>query len=392
MLPPWLQVQTAPQVVPSNVVEGGQPIDNWTRRLIDAPTRGGLAGDKSFIASMSAQVGGFEFGPLVGAESKVLFAEDIGEHRLVVATRFSAINQTGFFMRGPKGASPEDLLPPKGSKAVEIKALKPYTVADYAFGGPEMSYAGVGLAPEGCVVSTLGKEKWQDSPTGSYLSWSQPALATMARVTCDGVMRYEGPLSDHDIAVETFMPNIEWHIDKALEGHRGIISRSMVSIFLSRARHLQASGPMRILYGGSVPGDFGNVYVAALPLPGGRWLVDVIRDDSSAGGYVTALNVGDPSVILTVFMPVPNSLDTRMLVLAPEKAVILEVRDKTNVLKGKVVLKRGVGVVTLLESQRSLQLRALDGNGVELGAGPGPTPTIPDGLASSYPDKVESWY
>ncbi|HCT80852.1 MAG TPA: hypothetical protein DGT23_30660 [Micromonosporaceae bacterium] len=389
--PVGLQVQTAPQVVPSKVVEGGYPMTSWTRKLIDAPTRGGLAGDRAFVSSMSAQIGRFEFGSLAGAEVKVLFAQDIGEHRLVVAARFTDANQTGFFMAGAKGASAAELLPLKGSKAVTIKALSPYTVADYAFGGQTMSYAGVGLAPEGCVVATQVNGQWQDSTTGTYVTWSEPALAKAAKVTCDGVERYEGPLSDHDIPVEVFMPEIEWHIDKALEGHRGVASRGIVSLFLSRHRHLQATGPMRILYGGSIPGDFGNIYVAALPLPGGCWLVDVIRSDSSAGGYVTAVDVGDPSVVLTVFAPVTNSLDSRMLVLAPENAATLEVRDKANVLRETVTLKRGVGVVTLLESQRSVQLRALDANHVQVGAGTGPTPIFPDGLVNSYPDKVENW-
>ena len=62
------------------------PIDNsvllitpWTRKLIDAPVRGGLANDPTLLDEAGKLLRAMKSGPMHGYPTKVLFAEDVGD-------------------------------------------------------------------------------------------------------------------------------------------------------------------------------------------------------------------------------------------------------------------------------------------------------------------------
>lgn len=368
----------------SMYMDNSEPINQWTRGLIDAPTRGELAADQAFINDLTNRLR-TRFAP--SGQLKVLFAEDVGESRIIVAARFTATHQIGISIAGHRGAGAEDL-----SRAatehfqvgdVMIGALRPFSL----FSGGRLSADGsriistsVGLAVPGCAVETAAwSEKppvWTPAPKGDHVTSADAPGERAARVTCDGVLRYQGYLGESG---SRLVRNVTDAQQKAAGGRRGRGSfPDMISRHILGSDH--CDGPIEqaeLIFGGTVPGvDGPPVHVGVCPGVKGGWVVAGLYEDGHGGEFVTDADMGQLSSIIVMLPPDLHGSEV-YLVLAAREAVRLEVRDANGVLLETPTLGAGVGSITIPKGQ-TRSLKAFDAAGNEVGAGTGPTPQRAD--------------
>src|SRR5262249_17222880 len=124
----------------------------------------------------------------------------------------------------------------------------------------------------GCRVATMDEEQpgpWQPAPDGDYLVRTDPAgikLSTSVEVSCDGTLRYQGPLAvSGGIGVESTVTDQQ--IDVAMAGARGTPpNRKMVRDTIRFMGGFGAPlGPCQVLYNGPVPGFTPGTRVRGLP-------------------------------------------------------------------------------------------------------------------------------
>lgn len=180
----------------------GYPVtSDWAWRLLDSPTRGSLAADRSLVdeltrvfdrdrdhAGMSAAL------PTV----KVLFADDTAGVRTVVVAYHSGTAAALVSKTGPVGAPPGELVRAGGASNLPVA---PFTVLGDSSAGATWL---LGLAPAGCTVSaapsaTLSgdggiQRSWQIAHTPGYLLLDEQHSHGWWRVECDGAIREQGPV------------------------------------------------------------------------------------------------------------------------------------------------------------------------------------------------------
>jgi hypothetical protein len=182
----------------------GWPItSDWTRRLIDSPTRGSLAGNSALLGDLVAAI--HPLAPQSLARTKVLFAGDVGQNRLAVIANYSDTDATIGEFSGPRNASVEELVRNfranfapsetplmRGMLAPVLTIAGPPGNADAARGWT------VVLAPAGCQVATSAAAgSWQPAPTGDWLLAATSGLF-YTRVSCAGAVRQQGPTGTVD--------------------------------------------------------------------------------------------------------------------------------------------------------------------------------------------------
>jgi hypothetical protein len=142
---------------------------DWLRSLREAPPRGSLADDSGFVDTLAEAAGG-----------RVLLADDVPGHRVAVVAADDGLR----FLVGPAGAP-----------ARELAAVPLARNADAdPFARRYVDGVHIGLAPPGCEVATAALPAATDwRPVGSYVVRIAPVPQEWWRVTCAGVVRYEGP-------------------------------------------------------------------------------------------------------------------------------------------------------------------------------------------------------
>jgi hypothetical protein len=156
---------------------------------------------------------------------------------------------------------------------------------------------------------------------------------------------------------------------------------------MSRTYPPQAVGPLRVLYGGAVPGMTDPAYVCAHPVDKGRWFVQA-HVGSGVATLMTTVDVMAPDAVLAVdYIGAPGGL----LVIAASSAVKVEMRDpNTGALLHSLPTSRGAGVIPVRAAE-DMALRAFDANGALVGTGMFPL-TAPSVRSEQFmPELMERW-
>ncbi|GIH03346.1 hypothetical protein Rhe02_14130 [Rhizocola hellebori] len=362
-------------------------ITPWTRKLIDAPVRGGLAGDPKLVDEAGKALRVNKSGPMSGYPIKVLFIEDVGDKRIVVAVRHSKTHQVGLVMAAPRGARGEQLI----TAEVRIKSLSPFTATEFGFGlAHNLTHVGIGLAPPGCEIdlATLasGAPKWRAS--GDYVVWSQSIADQLVRVTCAGAVRFQGALLDLSNMMQ-ITGDLEGFRTATTAGSGFVIPGAILEQMLQGTYPPQSVGQLRAMFAGAASGMANPAYVAADPVDKDRWRVQIFSGSSSAR-LLTSANVLAPDAVVALDVPDSGSVDT-MLVLGPPSAVKLEIRDLfSGVLLQSVPLANGVAVVRMRAAE-DMWLHTFNAAGELVGFGVTPLPK-PEGPSElSMPETTENW-
>lgn len=180
----------------------GYPLTEWTRRLIESPTRGNLAANRALISELAS---GFDHRRLGMSRKlpqvKVLFAEDNGTARQVVVAYHNG-TAAGLVVRTARsGATVQDLL---GNGGLGNLRPEPFSVLEVNRTDNSGSRPVIGLAPAGCRISVADTTSvtddgqlrltWTPVPTSDYVVAPDSArLRGWWRVECDGTVRQQGP-------------------------------------------------------------------------------------------------------------------------------------------------------------------------------------------------------
>jgi hypothetical protein len=392
----------------------------WMDKLVNAPTRGGLAGDQAFTADLVAQItqlvrSGSTYDVLRAVDGRVhpeqdvrlIFAADAGDLRIAVLAlslrtqpdpNSGRGHTTVLWLSGPRGATGIQLVSSittrPGPDFMSGNAFpEPFTIV--TIGDPAAPLAWVGLAPPQCTIASADDAPdatdFRDEPTGSYVVRTQAAArAEYLRVTCDGVVRSEAPapngtpvLHDDAIAALTRAAGLPELADSVA------VRRSFG--FFARLAGGQLTGQPRLLWAGRVPNPaalgasagFGLTVLAAPALRVG-WLVQVaIWEDFGNPG----MNVETLADVATgpgdlVAVPVHYIGPVRVAVIAPPGVSAIQVLAEdgssfsgTPVVNRLAVLPAGTPAVP--------RLRAVEAAG-------GAEPAVPVAMDSGN-DTVYNW-
>jgi hypothetical protein len=407
----------------------GVAITGWVQRLIDGRTRGNLALDGTFLDTVTQRVEPVDFGlsPELSHRT-VLFAGDAGTYRAVLLAFTSDSRQMGVWLVGDAGTSALQLaragrtLKASGAAYDDKVKVLPAELAPFAATGVSDAgtgrYLSIGLAPPGCTVATRddGSTRWRDSPDGDYVLRTDAvaqSMSTFAKVSCDGVVRYQASLLNNARIELTPAIPTDAQLDAALAGARGTppdrtdARRAVIGVG-------QVSGSIagcKVRYSGPVPGA-----VDSSPMPGGGVLREppvlvttcpgvgsltyfgVDTHDGGGTGGGTSVKPDDPAAILVVRDVVVQEkassgggtdsstrAGTRVLVLAPRTATQLRVLPSGPT----VPLADGVGSLVVPDGG-TVQVRALDATGAVVGTGSAPSAAAFSD-AGTAPETVDNW-
>jgi hypothetical protein len=365
-------------------------ITPWTRKLIDAPVRGGLAGDADLVEEAGKALRTLKSGPMSGYPVKVLFIEDVGDKRLVVAVRHNRTHQVGVVVAAPRGARGEQFAA-AALVDVRIKSLTPFTAVEFGFGvAQKLTHVGVGLAPPGCEVAlaTLGSGPLQWATSGDYVAWSSSVADQLARVRCSGTTRFQGALLD--------LSNMT-RVTGGLEGFRAatmaesgfVVPDTILWQMLQGTYPPQSTGQPRVLFAGRASGMANPAYVMADPVDKSRWRLQIFTDFASAQ-VLTTVDVLAANAVVALDVPDNGPADT-MLVLGPPSAVKVEFRDTSSGALIRSVPLGGGAALVQLRAAEDMQLKAFDADGSMVGVGVTPLPK-PAGPSELFmPETSEDW-
>ncbi|MBQ1024061.1 hypothetical protein [Micromonospora sp. C95] len=345
------------------------PIDDpMVRRLLDSPTRGGLAGDTTLIATIEREYRAARAELLVDPsldDVRVLLAHDAPGARVVVV---AYLNDSHALIRqstGPEGASVPELLDQTGTPD------EPQELTPYLFFGrysrvdrDEPDGLAVGLAPAGCRVETsLGGRlqpdgsvirSWQPEPNDGYVVQAGMPGGRW-QFTCDGIVRYAGPAR---IALQTNVPvPPDPRRDLDVSAVREL--RDML-----HAEGLSGSTP-QVLWTGRLPARVADapeaVLVRSCSVDGG--CAALLKADARAldgweSSVVTLDRTGIGSADL-IAVPLPGQT-AGVLVAGPESADRAELVDARGSTVTEGPLTDGIGVFEV-DNRRVAEVRVLDG-------------------------------
>jgi hypothetical protein len=272
----------------------GYPIASpWTQRLLDSPTRGSLAGQEPYLTSLRRDLERGRTASRVNPslnQLTLLFVGDVGTARMAIVVWHSTTEAAQFTYVAQPGAGP-DLLAQAQFEANGV--LRPLIVMAVGAVFPNKVEASfrLGLVPAGCSLATSTdgrverdgtiRRSWTGGPHPDYIVSDGGQATQRWRVTCDGVVRYEGTGTDPSLAGEsTARPEST----KALDGARGPLDRRTALLAanllgdMSRSAGLRVAEPT-VVWGGVVPD---------VEAP-----VSVVAARSGDGGAITLLGVGD---------------------------------------------------------------------------------------------------
>jgi hypothetical protein len=306
--------------------------------------------------------------------------------------------------------------------------LRPFTAT--AVGGAVAGrYLAVGVAPEGCRLATRDAthpQTWHDEDTGDYVVRTDALgidLSTYVKVTCEGVVRYQAPITDNArIELAGAVPTLP-QVEAAMAGARGTPPdrEAVRSTLVSMAGPGQSPryDDCRVLFNGTVPGSVGSspipggvlreppVLAVACTTSHGNTQFEVAVDGGAATGGFSRVRLGDPHGVFAVRDVVLQDISTtrsdgttthggasmagdRVLVLAPPAATGLQVLEAGRVTRS-IPLTDGVGAITVPASA-AVQVRAVDASGAVVGTGEAPNNgNIPEELPPVQDPVMDNW-
>jgi hypothetical protein len=256
-----------------NITVGGEYTigSSWTRRLLDSPTRGSLAGDRALVNALARGAAAALRPPRQLDRTHVLFVGDIGGRRVLAVAFSDETSAMLFYGAAPAGASASALLDANG--LVGYVRIAPFMIIQ-----PEPGIV-VGLAPAGCQVSAASagglqtdgsvRRTWSPEPTGDYFVRDGSRATGLVRVTCDGVVRFQGPVQPVD-ELSPGRPGDPVIGEEVLADARGSVDRdtglraAQALASLARRVDLQVAGE-RVIWGGRDGGEPIAVAVATTP-------------------------------------------------------------------------------------------------------------------------------
>ncbi|MFC6016866.1 hypothetical protein ACFP2T_11690 [Plantactinospora solaniradicis] len=381
-----------------------QPWENmlaWGDRLIRSEPRGTVGGDAAYVAALSdtllaeQRAGRFDRLTAPVRDVRVLFVDDVGPHRVALAAFVRAQPDPGTgwpnavaWMLADRGAGPQEL----GRTAVDRvgDGLAPYE--EFTIGAlhrpDEVAY--VGVAPEGCVLTTAAVtdlDDWTPEPTGSYLVRPPGNLRPeWFQVSCDGVVRQRlrGPGSWAPTGVS------DAQFAAAVAGARGRVDepecRRALNVATGGWGYAVSALPTVVWSGrttGAGGGFDGRATVLAAPAVDGGWLgqVEISYEAPASDGTIgtgvlfrTRTDPATPDGLLAVRLDRdPTSAETdappavSLLVVAPAGAAeVRAVRGGQEIARGRV---RDAGLVLTVPGVGGLVLEAIDSTGAVVGTG-----------------------
>ncbi|WP_020521730.1 hypothetical protein [Catelliglobosispora koreensis] len=339
--------QTPPPASPPPLA----PMSQWVRKLIESPTRGSFANDANLLTELSATAKSrAESYPSLPKEHKLLFAGEVGEFRIVISAFYNSEVQTALFQ------ATERETPLNGGLTEGLSAIEPYFKLAFRRSGP--SFASVGLAPEGCVVATKASQDWGDS--GSFVAKAVSPGEWTARVTCDGTVRYEGPLADtpHHLGAGPVTSSMR---AKAIEGMIGDVDSRHVDALIGNC----VSDPRtRVRIGGPVPPLPGNVYAATCPGPFEVMQATVLYQRPGEQGLNGHTYFFPETVTQLDVAGFP--LEGKTVIVAPPETVKVQLLSRDGEIMGEAPV---TGRAAVTEGFTSGYLRALDRFGANIGTG-----------------------
>lgn len=377
-------------------IASGAPITPWVQRLLDSPVRGNLSGDQAFLAELGARLQERDIHAVRDGSIRLLFAGDVDDSRVVLAARHDTSHFVGIAVFDKVGASAAELAAAAteqrqdGSMVVVLEnGFDPFAVATVSAPGRlRGTWAAVGVAPEGCQVEVADQlaepVTWRDSGTPGYVLSRSPT--EWFRVTCDGVVRYQGPGRGTG-AYRSLPAPTEAELDGMLHGARGEVNGTAAAAALRMLYNEHLAEPPILLWMGRLPGapaDAPAQGVAVAPMIGGGWTVFRFRAGLEGSGMTTRDDVLASETVLAVEMTEPTETvrpggpaaarPAPFLVIAPRSAATVQVLGAQGQVLSSAALTDGIGI---LHSKVAMRLRALDAAGQVVGTGNAPvTPLI----------------
>lgn len=392
-----------------SVAYAGDPVmSDWERKLIASPPRGNLSDDANYIAEITKTAAGRRTAWRVAPDLtkiKVLYAGDDTGSRIVMLVFFNADRAVSVWFSAPKGATASVL----AARPTLSNELEPFETVSYAaqpYGDNAETKFTLALAPAGCRIGSstdAAHQAWTPVPTGSFVALNTVTSEDWWRVTCDGVVHYQGPARG-DVGVYRLPPVTDGQLTGALAGARGTVDRNVAR---SALRFVQpGAGPApalasggRVLWGGSVPGfPASHTVVAAAPLANGNgWFVTFqVSTDDSTQRSLSSFSVGtrvalDDSKSLFGLRPAGASGDNpidRVLVLAPRNAVSAIAVDAEGRPVARTSLTDGTGWLTST-TQAPVTLRALNAQGAVIATYTLDSPS--DRSVADFVPTIDNW-
>ncbi len=363
--------QTQPSASPPPMA----PMSQWVRKLIESPTRGSFANDANLLAEVSATAKSrAESYPSLPKEHKLLFAGEVGEFRIVISAFYNSDLQTALFQATEREA------PLNGGSVQGLAAIEPYFKVAFRRTGP--SFVSLGLAPEGCVVATKASQDWEGS--GSFVAKAVSPGEWTARVTCDGTVRYEGPLADtpHHLGPGLVTSSMR---AKAIEGMIGDVHSQYLDALIGNC----APDPRtRVRIGGPVPPLPGNVYAATCPGPFEVMQATVLYQRPGEQGLSGSTYFFPETVTQLDVAGFP--LQGKTVIVAPPETVKVQLLSRDGQIMGEAPV---TGRVAVTDGFTEGYLRALDRFGADIGTGAIATLNPPSLMLIQPPvaPKVNDW-
>ncbi len=166
------------------------PFTAWTKRLIDSPTRGSLAGNTALIEELERAFiakRGADRVPEALDRTKVLFAHDIGAVRHVLVAHYSDTRAYLVLRYADAAAGIAQLM---NAGAAFYPSPGPFFVTITSFEG---GLTVLGVAPGGCLIST------SDGPAAmrDYVARDDAPEGEVWRVSCEGKEMEARSLNPH---------------------------------------------------------------------------------------------------------------------------------------------------------------------------------------------------
>jgi hypothetical protein len=415
----------------------------WVEALVDAPPRGGLAGDPAFSKDLPARITEMLHGTgdypadLYGIdkrwhpdqEVRLLFADDVGTHRVVlVGLRLpmaeappdplialeglpgpeTAGNRTKvLWFTGPRGASVSSLLSyftnnPDGGVLVSTTPAAPFIDSTIAYVDDFSMVSSIGLAPPGCTVSTASSTDlgtFVSEPTGSYVVRTGATVRPEYwRVTCGGTVREQVPAPGF-----TFLPTPE-QIQAALAGATGLLPGDLqipgvqdaiaggLELLENRASELTAAP--RVIWTGVPQVDPGPValpqafaVVVTAPAAQSGWFVaaslwEIDNGHATMVGSALVRTSTDPgTTAVAALLQVGDQ--TNVFVLSPRSANGVRLQNSSGSVIRDVVLVSPAAVLALPSDPAGLVVQPYDETGKPVGAAAPVSPANPAPNATS---------
>jgi hypothetical protein len=356
--------------IPSEGDVPGQEIrSEWTRRLIESPTRGNLATDRALVDTVTTAFGRHWYGTGTRRPDRarisrdldrvrLLFLHEAGRQRQAVAVFYNDTHAAVVSLIGAADADPDRMVATADTYSGGV-AADPFLLLNEA----PVADSVVALAPAGCDIAVsdavdvdpggaahrnwTGLGDWTIRPARSGQDWWQ--------VTCDGRVQYRQPVSRY--------PEVTPDPASPTTPQRGTVEPAMAA---------RAAGAWRIsghglgstavlLWGGVPPGGTEPVAVVATPTAGGGVAVLALTGDGSFPVFAdgpdsrriegppdtetdTAVTTGTATAGITVVrLPDPSgAVSDRLLVIAPPDAQSL----RSTATADPVPLVDGVAVLT----------------------------------------------